>query len=607
MRKRNRQQTIHSQIMGGYLRVILFTCILGFMTIGLLGALYWNYQMVSKEEENRRQIQQILSAHYAWRIELGDALQSGTEFSGSLDPTTCSFGKWIQQNTDETQKDPTAAALVREIEGPHSEMHTTAEEVLEMYADDPETAYQQFQEGVAPRTDDVIACLGDLDDYYTQQADQANTAFQRLLVTILLLIILSAAGIVIYSIRYADRLASRISRPVVRMAQWANRLALGIVELEADEEYQSMEADNHGNEISGMMRSFRTMVANIEENVRALQRIGDGDMTTFVHVHSRQDALGKSIYHLLQTTDFVFHKITDAAHTVADDSGQIANVSQQLADSSADQAAAVHELTAAIEQTSILIRNNDEQARQARKITEKIKQDTQVSNEHMKQLVESVLRIQESSQRISTVVKSIEDIAFETNILALNASIEAARAGAAGGGFAVVAEEVRSLAQKSAEAARESRILIQSSIDETAQGSVIASESAHIFDTINEAILQVVEIVERISALSDEQMEGIATVNQQSGHISKVTSSNAAISEETSAASQDMSCQAEILRKSMARFNLRERIPGQAYIPPEKRDDPAFIRAANEIYQRGMRSGQDDWEEYIDPVYEDLL
>lgn len=607
MSKRKRKQTIHSQIMGGYLRVILFICILGLMTIALLGALYWNYQRLIQEEENRLQIQQILVSHYDWRTQLSDSLLNGSEFSGHLDPTTCSFGQWVQHNMTDDQTDAEAMALVEQIEPAHNQMHTVAAEIVETSRTDPEAAMAQFLQEVAPQTDEVITRLGELDTHYMQHENQAKTTFRTLLLVILLLILFVTGSVVLLSFQYAKRLAARISRPVIRMAEWANRLALGVVESEADEEFLRMEEANRGNEVSGMMRSFQAMAANIEENVQALQRLGEGDMTTFVHVHSRQDALGKSIYHLLQTNDSVFHKIVDATKTVADGSSQIAHVSQQLADSSTDQAAAVHELSSAIERTSDLIRCNDEQAQQARQVTEKIKQDTQISNQHMKQLVDSVLRIQQASQEISTVVKSIEDIAFETNILALNASIEAARAGAAGGGFAVVAEEVRNLALKSAEAARESRVLIQSSIDETAQGSAIASESAQIFDEINAEIMQVVEIVEKISKLSDAQMEGIATVNQQSSEISRVTASNAAISEETSASSQDMRKLAETLQQSMVYFKLRERIPGQAYIPPEKRDDPHYIQAANEIYQRAMQSGQEDWEEYIDPVYEDLL
>ena len=454
---------------------------------------------------------------------------------------------------------------------------------------------------VRPYTDQVIQRLGNLDDYYTEQADSANGAFRALLIVTLLLVVLFTGGIAVYSVWYANRLANRISKPVVHMAQWANRLAKGMIESENKEEFRRMEQENQDSEVGDMMEAFQKMADHIQQNVQVLQRVANGDMTAFVHICSKDDVLGKSLYHLVQSNDAVFNEIIQVSRTVATNSNQVADVSHLLAEGAAEQSDAIQQLSDVIEEAGDLIQRNDDQAQQAKQIADKMKEDTEVSNQHMKRLVESVMRIHEASQRISAVVKSIDDIAFETNILSLNASIEAARAGSAGKGFAVVADEVRALALKSKEAAQESKALIQSNIDETEQGSAIASESAKIFDAINEEIHQIVEIVGRVSALSEEQMAGISTITDKIRQISKATTGNAAISEQSSAASHEMSKQAEILQQSMTRFHLRKRTHGQAFIPLEKQDDPAFMKAANEAYQYAQTSGQVGQKPYIDP------
>lgn len=591
-KKQSKSRNLHAQILRGYVRIIIIVCILGGEIVALLGALFGYYQRIDSTETRRLEIQQVLVSHYSWRDQLSSSLQTGGEFNGSLDPANCSFGQWVQQNIEDAQTNPQVAELVRQVEVPHDEMHNAAAQVLETRETDPEAAMEQYLQEVAPRTDEVIQALGQLDEYYTQQVDAAKSVYNGLMLAIFLIIAITIIGIVLYSLRYANRFARQISRPVVRMSEWANHLSLGMVDTEADDEFRRMAAENRGNEIGDMMEAFQTMAENLQQNVQVLRRVADGDMTSFVHVHSEQDSLGLSLYHLVQSNDEIFGEIMEAAHVVATNAGEIARVSHTLAESSTEQAAAVEELSATIEHTSDLIHRNDEQAQKAKQNSVQLQEDTETSNQHMKEMVERVDRIKDASQRISQVVKSIEDIAFETNILSLNAAIEAARAGSAGKGFAVVADEVRALALKSSEAAKESKELIERCISETEEGSAVALESATIFDSIYQGINQIAEIVEGISKLSYEQMEGITNVNSQISQITETTSSNAAIAQQSSAASQDMDHQAELLRKSIERFKLRKRNGNHAYIPPEKQNDPDYISFANQAYQHKVETGK---------------
>ncbi len=597
--KKNRKN-LRAQIMHGFKRVILFLCILGALNIGFLVGLYTEYQSINQMENVRLQIQQVLSAHYSWRIQLSDSLQTGAAFEGSLDPDACSLGQWIQANESEIQGNSQLSSLVEQVRTPHEEMHANAANIQQLRETDLAAATQMYIQEVAPFTEQVIQGLQQIDTYYSQQLQSAQGTYQALMIVILLLIVIITAGIAAFSVWYATHLASQISRPVVRMAQWADRLALGMVESEADAEFLQMQEQNKDNEVGTMMRAFQKMAANVENNVKVLEQVAKGDMTTFVHIRSREDSLGKSLYHLVQSNDAVFNEIVEVAHTVASGANEIASVSHTLAESATEQADAVHQLSDTIAHTRNLIQQNDEGTQYAKQITEKIRQDTQVSNQQMRQLVDDVMKIHAASQRISAVMKSINDIAFETNILALNAAIEAARAGSAGKGFAVVAEEVRALAMKSTEAAKESRELIQGTIDQAAKGSTIATQSMAVFDEIQEDISKIVEIVDRISAFSGEQMEGIASVSQQIDQITQAATNNAAISEQSDAASHNMSEQADVLRQTMQKFKLRHRLPGQAFIPEEKKSDADFIKAANEAYHQTEQTGRFG-REYIDP------
>lgn len=600
LKQKKKSGTLEAQIIKGCSKMMLFSCIFGILILAFLYVLNKDYRIISDLQQQRFQIQSTITAHYSWRANLGISLQTSRSFTGSLDSNTCSFGKWINENSGPST-DPKVSELILAAKGPHDQIHTIAAELVELGAANPNGAYNRFVEELSPLTDEVIKHLNDLDVYYNQQISKAQREFEWLLIGIIVLTILVTLLIVIFSLMYSKKLARSISRPIMRVVEWANRLALGAENLDVDEDFMKLYEENRDNEIGTMIQSFQDMATNIQENVEVLKRVANGDMTAFVNIRSHRDSLGKSLYRLVQSNDALFNEIVEAAHTVAAGAGEIANASHSLAESATAQASAVHNLSSTVQHASDLIHENNEQAKNASKITEAIKEETKTSNEHMKMLIDAVNQIHDASQRISVVMKSIDDIAFETNILALNAAIEAARAGAAGKGFAVVADEVRALALKSADAAKESKMLIENSIQQTQKGSEIAQESAAIFATMNEEIDKIVQIVEQSAALSAEQLEGINMVNREIAEISDSATSNAAISEESAASSHEMSQQAEILKKAMQRFNLRKRTEGMAYIPSEKQGDEDFIKAANEAYKHKERTGHFG-HEYIDPA-----
>lgn len=606
----NVKRSIRKQIVDGYLRIILLSSLLGIVTIISLCALYLFYGNMNSLNAEREQLSTTIDAHYRWSSDLISSLESGTEFTGELDPNACSFGQWLTNHmADGTSGDKLAqnvSAKANEITQMHSEIHNMAQELVNMRRTDPEQAIDLFFDEVNPKADEVIDGLGDIDGLYAAETQNISRSFQTLLVMIIVVIVVVVLATGVFSFFYGRRLAQRIAEPVMMVADWANHLSLGAVDLSFSlDKLAKLEKENKDNEVGLMITAFSTMADNIRENVSVVQRIADGDMTAFVKIRSRRDSLGKSLYRLVQSNDIMFNEIVDSAHSVAAGADEIANASHLLAESSTTQAAAATSLSDEMKHVTELIQFNDEKAKEAHEITRAIERDLQTNNEHMKVLVDSVNHMRDASKRIATVIKTIDDITFETNILALNAAIEAARAGSAGKGFAVVADEVRALAMKSAEAAQESRTLIENSIKQTEHGTAIAAESAEIFDEINKKIAQIVEIVENVSGLSTNQMQSVQQVAESVAQITEAATSNAAISEESDASSQEMRHQAAFLRNKMKHFNLRAREKGKAYIPDEKQYDAKFIEYANRAYQIKETTGKYG-HEYIDPSGEEF-
>ncbi len=224
--------------------------------------------------------------------------------------------------------------------------------------------------------------------------------------------------------------------------------------------------------------------------------------------------------------------------------GQIASASQSLAEGSTTQAASLEETSSALEQMASMTRQNADNASKTNETT--ISNNKLVSEgvHAMSQMTEAMNDINDKSEKVSRIVKTIEDIAFQTNLLALNAAVEAARAGEAGKGFAVVADEVRNLSQRSAQAAKDTTELITGTVESVKHGSEIASHLTTSFSSIAEGSQKVGDLINQIAAATNEQAQGVDQVNTAVAQMDKVTQQNAANSEETASASEELSAQA---------------------------------------------------------------
>jgi len=231
--------------------------------------------------------------------------------------------------------------------------------------------------------------------------------------------------------------------------------------------------------------------------------------------------------------------------------GQVSSSSQTLAEGASEQAASLEETSSSLEEMASMTKRNSESAEKARNISEQTRSAADAGSSNMQAMKSAMEAIKNSSSDIAKIIKTIDEIAFQTNILALNAAVEAARAGEAGMGFAVVAEEVRNLAQRSAQAAKETATKIESAITNTDLGVEISAKVANALEEIVSKVHNVNELVTEVSSASKEQTQGIDQLNVAVSQMDRVTQSNAASAEETASAAEELNAQALSLKDSV--------------------------------------------------------
>jgi methyl-accepting chemotaxis protein len=249
-------------------------------------------------------------------------------------------------------------------------------------------------------------------------------------------------------------------------------------------------------------------------------------------------------------------ELTEGAGQVASASAQVASSSQTLAQGSSEQAASLEETSASSEEITSMTRKNAENSASAATLMTDVDHRVTEGNQTLEQMVQSMQEITGSSDKISKIIKVIDEIAFQTNILALNAAVEAARAGEAGMGFAVVADEVRNLAQRSAQAAKDTAALIEESIAKSNEGSTRLERVTAVIRAITESTVKVKTLVDEVNLGSQEQARGIQQISKAIAQMDQVTQSTAASAEEGASASEELSAQAESMNHAVRKLSL---------------------------------------------------
>jgi methyl-accepting chemotaxis protein len=310
--------------------------------------------------------------------------------------------------------------------------------------------------------------------------------------------------------------------------------------------------------IAAALWLIRSITKPLTVAVDAIQRVADGDLSQRIESHSTDETglLLSALQSMQESLVVVVSNVRQGSDSVATASAEIAQGNSDLSGRTEQQASALEETAASMEQLSSTVKHNADNARQANQLAVSASTVAMEGGEVVGQVVDTMKVINDSSKKIADIISVIDGIAFQTNILALNAAVEAARAGEQGRGFAVVASEVRSLAQRSATAAKEIKILIDNSVSQVDQGTTLVTKAGNTMAEVVNAIRRVTDIIGEVSAASTEQSQGVAQVGDAITQMDQVTQQNAALVEESAAAAGSLNSQAQLLLQSVAAFKL---------------------------------------------------
>ncbi len=401
------------------------------------------------------------------------------------------------------------------------------------------------------------SAFNDIITYNTEGSDAATEESLFLYRTATGLMAAVIIVIILVGVFFSFVIIRLIKTPISEIEDAAIKMAEGNLDVEIS--YTSK--DELGVLAAQVRRLIRKLQVIIDDENKFLAKMAAGDFT--VDSICEQEYTG-GFYPLLVSFRGIAEKLNDTMQQISQSSSQVASGSEQvsngaqaLSQGATEQASSVQELAATINEISNKVNQNADSAQQANVTAGSVSTEMNVSNEKMQQMIQAMDDISNCSNEIGKIIKTIEDIAFQTNILALNAAVEAARAGTAGKGFAVVADEVRNLASKSAEASKNTSVLIENSLKAVENGTQIVNETAQSLLQALNAVSEMTEIIGQISEASSTQADAISQITMGIDQISSVVQTNSATAEESAAASEELSSQSQLMKSLVGRFKLK--------------------------------------------------
>ena len=560
MKSKLENMHLQERINYGYRKVIIMMLISGLLSIVVIGVLFANMVHYIENVTVADQAVKIC------RINVNAAARNIREMA--LDDDTSSYAGYektvekLLKEVDSELKNLKGTGIIpdsdyEEYSSALSDWGNIGYSIIEkIKSGDKEKAVDEIMNDCTPALNKAVEIAIRLDDITDQESSRAaRTTFTFAIAGIVCIIVCLFLAWILTK-KTGKKVLDTILEPLRAVEDVAKELTEGNLHSALD--YRS--EDEIGRLAHSMRKSIRILGSYVDDIDRAMKLFAEGNFDVKPEVEWRGDFVGilNSFMQFEKSIGETIKGIQNVSNEVSSAADQVASSSNDLADGATNQAAVVEELTATVAGVSEQVENNSKSAKEISGRVDELGNAILESNGKMHEMVDSMHEINEASKEIDKIIATINEIASQTNLLALNASIEAARAGEAGKGFAVVANQVNSLADQSAQAAKESAMLIETSVKAVEKGMVIAGQTAAQLEDVAENSKIITEEVTNIAETLETQTTEIRQINEGIEQINDVVQTNSATSEECAAASQEMSSESENLREMIRKFKLAE-------------------------------------------------
>ncbi|MBD5541490.1 MAG: hypothetical protein HDR00_09945 [Lachnospiraceae bacterium] len=537
------------RVAAAFLSVVLFS----FLTTKNIMTMEDSEQFNVEVNALLQRAQKAEAAHYKWATNLSNALYTGSEFTGSTDHTGCVLGQWLygEAGTD----DELILELRAQMEPLHKELHQSAIYVLELKETDPEKAQEYYQETIQGN---LVVLVGLLDEVVERGTVLNETSTENMRETVLTMHMVTAVGlclVLLCLISLVVYIMKRVVKPILTLTEKTKPLQDGRMKLELD--YKAN--DEIGDLSNTLKQSIEQTGLYIEDINRIMTQLSQGNFNVSTSVPFIGDfrSISDSIDSFTESLSLVIANIQNVEDKVFGHARTLSDGSQMLAQGATEQASAVEELSATLSELSRSAKQNIRMASDMRDDAKLTGEQVNLSSQQMEELIEAMVDISTTSQQIERIISTIENISFQTNILALNASVESSRAGEAGKGFAVVAQEVRNLAAKSDEASKATKELIENSVRAAEKGNRIVEEVSSSLQKTLELVTRSNHAINEITDAVQVEAAAISQVAEGIGQISDVVQTNSANSEESATVSTELFEQVSRLQDQTRNFQLK--------------------------------------------------
>ncbi len=511
------------------------------------------YANSTLQMEIRKDIQ-LVGKYILWSMTTDDTASTQSYLNSAQQ-----YADQVGKNVTALEKSYNDKKKVAELKDAIEELKKQRAAVIELAKRNKnDEALALFNSDYNDATEKIQDILVDIGKVASADAKSQYTSARVTGIVSIILMILIGTGAVAFSTVIRTTITGIMLKPIQELEGAAEKLKAGQLDVEIN--YES--PDELGKLAGNFRQACKTLEVIVQDTSYLLGEMAEGNFN--VSSNNAQIYIGnfrqqyESISKLKHELSDTLTQINEASEQVASGSGQLAGGAQALAEGATDQAGAVEELTATVESVSGIAESSAESASGAYQMVRTAVEQADQSREELQALTNAMERISSTSQEIQNIIGSIEEIASQTNLLSLNASIEAARAGEAGKGFAVVADQIGKLAGDSAQAAVNTRDLIEKSLQEIENGNQITEKTVAALNKILESMNDFANAVKGASESSTEQANMLKQIEQGIEQISSVVQSNSAAAEETSATSQELSAQSEGLKNLVGRFKLAE-------------------------------------------------